>query len=208
MLCPRIACSAGVLLGQVNFKNLAVVYSTGHVWFGNRGGGGGSGQERPKISTPPFPPLSLFLQVHYKCLSLSNLPFPFKSKMANIIFAKKILSTHMPKVTLCMPALQASLRTQHNNPPTAQMQIPLTKKELNTVTIIMLNPLKKRIVTDSTLYIVLNYYSTDWNWIYLSFFFKFFFSFGAPISFSHHCCMLHLRSCKLHHACNSVFQVC
>ena len=76
--------------------------------------------------------------------------------MAIIIFAKKILSTHMPKVTLCMPALQASLRTQHNNPPRAQMQIPLTKKELNTVTIIMFNPLKKRIVTDSTLYIVLN----------------------------------------------------
>ena len=104
------------------------------------------GRKGQKYQLPHSHPSPYFWQLHYKCLSLSNLPFPFKSMMAIIIFAKKILSTHMPKVTLCMPALQASLRTQHNNPPRAKMQIPLTKKELNTVTIIMFNPLKKELL--------------------------------------------------------------
>ena len=34
----------------------------------------------------------------YKFLSLPSLPLPFLSKMAAIIFAKKILSTHLPKL--------------------------------------------------------------------------------------------------------------
>ena len=34
----------------------------------------------------------------YKFLSLPSLPLPFSSKMAAIIFAKKRLSTHSPKL--------------------------------------------------------------------------------------------------------------
>ena len=36
----------------------------------------------------------------YKFLSLPSLPLPFLSKMAAIIFAKKILSTHSPKLRM------------------------------------------------------------------------------------------------------------
>ena len=31
-----VACSAGVLWGRVNFRELVIVYSAGHVWFGVR----------------------------------------------------------------------------------------------------------------------------------------------------------------------------
>ena len=41
--------SAGVLLGRVNVTNLAIVYSTGPVLFGDRGSGSRRGAERRNI---------------------------------------------------------------------------------------------------------------------------------------------------------------
>ena len=57
-----------------------------------------------RFSTPPPPPLSLFLAVDrppwYKFISLPSLPLPLKSKMAVIIFVMKLLSTRSPKLGL------------------------------------------------------------------------------------------------------------
>ena len=57
-----------------------------------------------RFSTPPPPPLSLFLAVDrppwYKFISLPSLPLPLKLKMAVIIFVMKLLSTRSPKLGL------------------------------------------------------------------------------------------------------------
>ena len=62
-----VVCSEGVLLGRVNVKKLAIVYSTGHVWFGDRGSGEGRGRGKVKYviftSPTPTPTPSLFLTV-------------------------------------------------------------------------------------------------------------------------------------------------
>ena len=61
--------------------------------------GEGRGQGKV-VFTPPSPAFSLFLTAWYKFLSLPSLLLPLKSKIAAIIFAKKILSTHLPKLNL------------------------------------------------------------------------------------------------------------
>ena len=55
------ACSAGFLLGRVNVKKLAIVYSTGHVWFGVKIWRWGIGSGKGVIFTAPPPPLYFFL---------------------------------------------------------------------------------------------------------------------------------------------------
>lgn len=56
---------ATVLQGWVNVKKLVIIYSTSHVWFGDRSGGGGR-QPKAKNFTPPPPPppYSLFLTIN------------------------------------------------------------------------------------------------------------------------------------------------
>ena len=58
-----LACSSGVLLGRVNVKKLAIVYSTGHVLFGVRVCGGGRVRGKAKkdaIHSPSPTPLLIF----------------------------------------------------------------------------------------------------------------------------------------------------
>ena len=46
-----VACSAGVLWGRVNFRELVIVYSAGHVWFGVRVDGEGKGAWKGPLSS-------------------------------------------------------------------------------------------------------------------------------------------------------------
>ena len=59
-----LACSSGVLLGRVNVKKLATVYSTSHVSFGVRVCGGGRVRRKAKkdanIHSPSPTPLLIF----------------------------------------------------------------------------------------------------------------------------------------------------
>ena len=66
------ACSAGVLLGRVNLRKLAIVYSTSHVWFGVRVDGEGKGAGKAYFSlshplpSPSFrPSLTLLVQISF-----------------------------------------------------------------------------------------------------------------------------------------------
>ena len=85
-----ITCSAGVLLGRVNVTNLLIVYSTTSDLEIQAAVGG----RAKNIHSPTPTPLLIFDPLG---TSLPSLPLPFKSKMAAIIFAKKILSTRSPK---------------------------------------------------------------------------------------------------------------
>ena len=112
----QIACSAGILLGQVNIKKHMMVYSSSHVWFGFDLIWWGVGVRKGKIFTPPphLTPLFFFFfyccsPPWYKFLSFPSLLLPLKAKMVVIIFAKKILSTCLPKLWLLW--LQARYQT-------------------------------------------------------------------------------------------------
>ena len=81
----KLACSAGVLLGRVNVKKFAIIYSAHHVWFGDWGSGGRRGWGKAKrliIFTPPPRPLSLFLTAHplIQISSLPSIPLPFNKR--------------------------------------------------------------------------------------------------------------------------------
>ena len=75
--------SAGVLLGRVNVTNLAIVYSTGPVLFGDRGSGSRRGAERWNIYkywlTHPHPS-------PYKLQGLVNVEFKYGFKLILIGF--------------------------------------------------------------------------------------------------------------------------
>ena len=57
----KLACSAGVLLGRVNVKKFAIIYSAHHVWFGDWGSGGrrglGKGEKTNNIHSPTPTPI-------------------------------------------------------------------------------------------------------------------------------------------------------
>ena len=114
-----ITCSAGVLLGRVNVTNLAIIYSTMSD-LEIQAALGGRSREGRKIFTPPTPTPLLIFDCHpppwYNFLSLPSLPLLFKSKMAAIIFAEKILSTRSPKWRLlCRLLKQGREPTTNSN---------------------------------------------------------------------------------------------
>ena len=102
-----VACSAGVLWGRVNFRELVIVYSAGHVWFGVRVDGEGKGAWKG--------PLSSFLTVAHFLVLISFSPqpstaFPLlsKFKIAALIFETrppKLLSFCKPPLLLCFRSM-------------------------------------------------------------------------------------------------------
>ena len=100
----HLACSAGILWGRVDFKKLAIFYSTGHIWFRVRVDGGGKGVGKGEIYPLPHPLIPLLL--FDPCSPPDTNFFPFlafcfcENQMATLIFPKITLSTHLPKLTL------------------------------------------------------------------------------------------------------------
>ena len=105
--------SSGVLLVRVNVKKLAIAYSTGHIWFGNRGigrggggGGGGGGGAKGEIFSPS-PPLSLFWSSLTPLVKISfspQLTTAIKIKDGGHNYRWKNTEYSLAKIT---PALQA-----------------------------------------------------------------------------------------------------
>ena len=87
---------------------LAIIYPTSPVWCRIivDGGGRGQGKVRRQLLTPSFP-------LWYKFLSLPSVLLPLKSRVAAIIFFKKIPSTRSPKLRL-LCRLQESRRKCNN----------------------------------------------------------------------------------------------
>ena len=101
-----LQCRGGCLIWASKRYKLAIVYPTGHVWLElewTTRVGGGEGRE-VNFTPPPHPHQSPYFDrrppLWYKFISLLSLPLPLKSKMAAIIFVKKILSTRSPKLRL------------------------------------------------------------------------------------------------------------
>ena len=80
----KLACGAGVLLGRVNVKKFAIIYSAHHVWFGDWGSGmiitGWSSKTDSSVRYQRFPssgPLTMyrFLTFHWALRSACTLLF-------------------------------------------------------------------------------------------------------------------------------------
>ena len=99
----KLACSVGILLGQVNVRSSQSFTQPVMFDLEIEASVGGGGRERWIIFTPHPTPLLIFdhcSPLWHKFLSFPSLALLLKSKMAAIVFSKKILSTHLPNLHL------------------------------------------------------------------------------------------------------------
>ena len=101
------ACRAGVLIWWVNVTKLTIVYSTGHVWFGDKGSGEGRGQGKAKYSVSHLSPYFSLLLTPMVIISFSHPSIAIRVKDSFDSCCKENTEPSHAKIP---PALQAKAK--------------------------------------------------------------------------------------------------